>query len=614
MSSSIAGYNKYGYTSSGWILYSPAAPALTTDEPYNANYGRLLKPKFELWDKDEQNLLLTYNAFDPDASNFVPDGLNIIRGNQSNSFTLSFFDGEKFLDASDIRYGTKLKVWAGKADNSDEMLPLFIGYTSDRYREGYGPDARNYTISGIGEQAATNKYVAALQRAARSLVVSGELPRLPDHEMVVSNLFKILFTSQSVRVGGGRSIADLLKLDIAGIDDKVDQFIASINEFDTVANIANRLTELGGASWRIEFGKLILEYPRFLKPRFTVKSIREQGDRSEDTAYILQDNPWSDLETTSFFEGHASTIYTNTAIDAKEVAGQNENNASMILYNRGIAQMFTALDNRFNTIFLKLSRIGDPSGGDLDVKLTGDIRVDNPNIPGYLHHPSGPTIKNFEIEVGGIDDLPSNIFINDLNISQQFSSPNANYWINLDPLGPNLYNTVRWHHNNSNTDLGSYSAWAISTGKDIIDPSSWRLLDRGPTFDFGVFATINRLQRYTADTTEALIGATESIENFPFLDDSVSTAKMMQNVLGFRSLIPRKFFYSVTVPDKLLPLPGMYVNTVDDLIDAELAKFITGEIQEANYNWTTQGSEGLGLDRVSIRVQGFSDPLEDELV
>jgi hypothetical protein len=606
---SSAGYNKWGYTAEGWIIYKPPAVALTTDQPFNSKYGRLLKAKFEVWDKDEDNLLLNYNMFDPGDSTFVPSGLRVTRGLQNNEFTLTFADGEKFLDASDIRYGTKIKIWAGKADNTSELLPLFLGYASGRTREGLGPGVRNYYINGVGEQAAVNKYVASLQRASTKLQTGPNVPRLPDEQMTVANLFRELFTKTDVRVGGGDSIADILNLDVSGIDDRVDQYISSINEFSKVDAIANKLCELGGSNWRIEFGKLIMEYPKFLKPKFTIKSVVEQGDRSDDTSYILIDMPWNDNENTSSGEGHATTIYTNTNIDAKEVAGNNINQASMVLYNRIIFQAFDALDTRFNTLFLKLSRIGDPTNGDQDKMLRGQIRIDNNGLP------TGPLVKEFEIPPGSVNDTADNIFVNEIG-SSTLISPNGRYHILLYPIGNNFYNTIRWHHDNSRNRFDfPGSGWSVmSSPNQNINTLSWRRSERGPVYDFGIFAKINRLQRYDADTTIQLIGATEEIEQYPFLDDAVSTAKMMQNVLGFRSLIPRKFNYQITIPDKMLPLPGLYTNIVDDMLDASLADFITGEVQEVAYDWTTSGSEGPGILYCNARVLGFSDPLEDELV
>jgi hypothetical protein len=352
-----------------------------------------------------------------------------------------------------------------------------------------------------------------------------------------------------------------------------------------------------------------MEYPKFLKPKFTIKSVVEQGDRSDDTSYILIDMPWNDNENTSSGEGHATTIYTNTNIDAKEVAGNNINQASMVLYNRIIFQAFDALDTRFNTLFLKLSRIGDPTNGDQDKMLRGQIRIDNNGLP------TGPLVKEFEIPPGSVNDTADNIFVNEIG-SSTLISPNGRYHILLYPIGNNFYNTIRWHHDNSRNRFDfPGSGWSVmSSPNQNINTLSWRRSERGPVYDFGIFAKINRLQRYDADTTIQLIGATEEIEQYPFLDDAVSTAKMMQNVLGFRSLIPRKFNYQITIPDKMLPLPGLYTNIVDDMLDASLADFITGEVQEVAYDWTTSGSEGPGILYCNARVLGFSDPLEDELV
>lgn len=601
--SNISGYNKWGYTSEGYIIYQKATPKLTTDQPYNQNYGRLLKAYVQIWNKDETELLHEYDMFNPDASTLVADGLSLTMGLQNNSFVFKFFDGEKFIDAKDIRYGKKVKIWASK--DSSNLHPMMIGYTTDRVRIGIGPNAREYHITGIGEQARTSQLVALLQRAAKSLGIGGGITTLPDEQMTVSNLYRELYSKTDVRLGGGRAIKDILNLDLSGIDDSVDQFVSSMNEFGKVNEISNKLAELGGVNWRIFFGKLFVEYPKAAKPSLTIKSLQEQGDTAADTAYILQDQAWEDRETTG--EGHATTLYVPTRIDAKQVAGEANNNAAMTLLNRIIAQRFDAIDTRFNTLFVKLSRKGDPSGGDLDKVLKGRIVTDDTSIPGIPSSPTGTVIKEFEISPGTIDDIPANIFVNDLNIDRSLASPNGKYWLQLGPFGFDFYNTAYWHHDNIINRPGQYSAWATIIGDDI-STVNWRILNSGPTMNFGIFSTINRMQRYDADTTIDLIGEVEEIEQYPFLEDAISTTKMMQNVLSYRSLVPKRLSFKITIPDEVIPMPGLYAATIDEMIDAELADFLTAEIQE-----TTIDFIGPGATDMTVRMLAFADPLEDEL-
>lgn len=601
--SNIAGYNQYGYTSEGYIIYQKAAPKLTTDQPYNQNYGRLLKAYVQIWDKDETEMIAEYDMFNPGASTLVADGLTVTVGGQDNSFAFKFFDGEKFIEAKDLTYGKKVKIWASK--DSGTLKPLMIGYVTDRVRIGLGPNAREYWITGVGEQARTNRLVALLQRAAQSKGIGGGVITLPDDQMTVANLFRELYTKTDIRHGGGRSIQDILSLDLSGIDNTVDQFVGSVNEFGKVSDVSNRLAELGGAVWRIFFGKLTVEYPKVSKPVFTIKSVQEQGDTAADTAYILQSSPWEDRETTG--EGHATTLYVPTQIDSLEVAGNNINNAAMTMFNRIIAQRFESIDTRFNTLFVKLSRQGDPSGGDLDNNLVGRIVTDDTSQPGLDSSPTGTVIKEFEIQPGQIDNLPQNIFVNELDINRSLASPNGRYWLILGPYGSSVYDTAYWHHDNSKNRVGFYSAWATTTSGELSNVN-WNIRSSGPVMDFGIFANINRLQRYDADTTIDLIGETEEIENYPFLDDPISTAKMAQNVLAYRSLVPKRLSFKTTIPDDILPIPGLFASTVDEMIEAELSDFLTAEVQEVTYDF-----QGPGIDEISIKLLAFADPLEETI-
>ena len=115
-----------------------------------------------------------------------------------------------------------------------------------------------------------------------------------------------------------------------------------------------------------------------------------------------------------------------------------KNKGSTTLYNRAIAQQFTTIESRISTIALLLSRIGNPfldteTGASTEIVnqvVKGEIRIDNGN-----NQPSGVTISQFNVEVGGLTSTADTIFINDITIDASVMSPNAKYWIVLFPAG-----------------------------------------------------------------------------------------------------------------------------------------------------------------------------------
>ena len=123
------------------------------------------------------------------------------------------------------------------------------------------------------------------------------------------------------------------------------------------------------------------------------------------------------------------------------------NKSATTLYRRAIAQQFTTIESRISTIVLSLTRVGNPflntetgeSTEIIDQIVKGEIGIDNGN-----NQPSGATICQFNVEVGGLTSTAETIFVNDITIDASVLSPNAKYWIILMLTGASHRDTIKW--------------------------------------------------------------------------------------------------------------------------------------------------------------------------
>src|SRR5688500_3072697 len=228
----------------------------------------------------------------------------------------------------------------------------------------------------------------------------------------------------------------------------------------------------------------------------------------------------------------------------------------------------------------------------------GEIRIDNENKP------TGPVISQFKVEVGGLSSTADTIFVNDIKIDASVLSPNAKYWLVLLPCGTSYRNTVLWHHDGDMVTLDKYSAFAKGSTRN--DLSDWQVSRYGPTYCHAIFARLRRIQEYSDPQSIRTFRLKEDIAEADFLDDSLSVAKMMQNVLAIRGKPVRKYdFNEVTLPAGKWFTPGQNVTVVDDTGHHEEDKNIFAEIQEVSYSWSTSAADStIGTFRTKILPVG----------
>jgi hypothetical protein len=583
------------------------AVAQTLTYTSDPSYWIPRKVRVEIYNNTGLELLLVYDSFLPETNEVALIDCDITIGLTNSAFMLRFEDGNGIINQNTIGLGNKVLIYAGV--NSNDLTLLFTGYSEKRTPMILGDNVMDYVMEGYGEMASFNDIIVNFKRASTELVDIDDpnFPKRPDAKMAVFELVTDLMEDLDVRITHDISIKDYLGLDISGISPQVtERLLSVVQNMQELSQVMNFLSEVTGAYWKIENGRLIFEYPDIQHSGITIKNKKSSTDLAKSTSYFA--GPWQYTDSIAKEDGFANRIYTNTTIDTKSVANSMVNKGSTTLYRRAIAQQFTTIESRISTIALLLSRIGNPFAdveGDFSTDIAqqtvkGEIRIDNGN-----NQPSGVTIAQFKVEVGGLTSTADTVFVNDITIDASVLSPSGKYWIVLLPCGTSHRDAIRWHHNGDLSTINQYSAFA--QGEDKSDLGDWRVARYGPTYGYAVFARIRRLQEYSDPQSIKTFRLKEDIAQMDFLDDSTSVSKMMQNVLAIRGKPVRKYSLNeVTLPLGLWFTPGMNVTIVDDTGHHNEASNIFAEIHEVRYSWSTGSNDRtIGIFKVSIMPVGI---------
>jgi hypothetical protein len=571
----------------------------------NPSYWVPLKVRVEIYSNIGTELLLVYDSFLPESNDIVLLDCEITLGLTNSGFSLRFEDGTGAIDQNKIGLGNKVLIYAGR--QSDDLTLLFTGYSETRSPIILGNGVMDYVMTGFSEMASFNDIIVNFKRASSELVDIDDpnFPKRPDSKMAVFELVTDLMEDLDVRVTRDIRIKEYFNLDISGISPFVTERLLSVVQSMTeLSQVLNFLSEVTGAYWKVENGKLYFEYPDVQHSGIIIKNKKTTTDLAKSTSYFA--GSWQYTDSISKSDGFANRIYTSTTIDTKSVANSMINKGSTILYNRAIAQQFTTIESRISTLALLLSRVGDPfvnveGGLSTDIAeqvIHGEIRIDLNN------QPIGPTISEFKVSVGGLTSTADTIFVNDIKVDASVLSPNAKYWIVLFPTGTSNRDSVRWHHNGDLSTINQYSAFA--KGEDKTDLGDWKVARFGPTYGFAVFARIRRLQEYSDPQSIQRFRLKEDVAQLDFLDDSTSVSKMMQNVLAVRGKPVRKYqINEVTLPLNLWFTPGMNVTIVDDTGHHDEDRNIFAEIHEVRYSWSTGDADRtIGIFKVNVLPVG----------
>ena len=606
------GFSQYTF-STNYALFLPQSAVLTSDPSYNEPF----KVVIEIWDRKKTTKIAEYSMFDPDISTINVLDCQVNPSAVQGTFSITLDNDDNVIDESEIGLNSFCKFYGGKT--VDDLHFLMAGRVINSEPEIIGDQIKNYTISGYSEKAETNNFILNFKRSSSSVpdVNDPDIIKLPDSKMTIENLVKEVTTKKDARLPKDFTVKDHLGLDISGIDPLVNEKILSVNEeLKEGGEVYNFLASIVNAFWDIKDGKLIFEYPMLKHSGIIVKNKQESTDHANQVSYFV--GPWKYTDSISKEDGHATGLYNVSAADSKSVDSANVVGGASVLFQRTIAQKFSAIDTRFSSFALIMSKIGTPFDQSVAIEdqiVRGRIVLDSGN-----NSPSTTKIATFDIPISSIPDSQDTVFVANIKVDRTITSPNTSYWLILDACGTDLSNTVRWHHdgimNHNSATNPRPSAFAAVVDNNIQENNLvWIVDNEGPIYTYNIFSRVRRIQYFSDPDAIDQYGLKEDIVEIPEIEDPISIAKIMQSILALRSSPIRKYVMNeVTLPNGKIFEPGQSITIVDDTANHTEAENIFAIIQDVSYHWSSGDETSLGMFSFSLLPMGFLDFKKKELI
>ncbi|TVM01240.1 MAG: hypothetical protein CV087_11120 [Candidatus Brocadia sp. WS118] len=553
--------------------------------------------------------MYTSNAFDLNGSNLNISYLDVEAAKgETGNFNIVIEDYTNTVSLSSLQTS---KVFIELGKSSATLEHFLIGFPDRVIVSRPQSNRIQYNVTGFGTQIQASELHVSV-REASTIAAVDDATSQNDVKFNVNQIIERVLTDKTYRPLKRESIiTDLTDWTTAGINADCNVNVSRLNFPPTtvLADFLNELTRVGGYQWFIDYSTgaevFYLITPQQLHSGIVIKSGDLKNVTSDDptrTGYV--NGSFSMEYDLSIEAGNANRLLASTIIDQTSISSSFSATGSTTLSNKAIAQQFQVSSDtrRITDLALVLSKVGEPESP--KSRVNGRIVLDTGDSP----H-KGVTVCNFEIPLSAIEPAPATIFVNDLDIRQRFLSTSANtkLWLILfqrsgtdgDPNTDNA-NTIRWHHNNQFSTAQTFKSGLAGGGdREQFDNFNWILSTNGPTYAFGIFANIRRLQSKTNIAAKNTYRLKETVVDASYLSDPASIDLLLTNTLELSSKARLALFsYPVTIPDSFLYRPYRYV-TVSDGLSGFTQDL---EIQRARYSLSSLSGDNAGLGTMTCEI------------
>ena len=583
----------------------------TGDQTYIA----ALRPRITFKSLDGATTYFTFNAFS-DTNPLIVTSLDVEGAvGESGTFNITIKDIGNVVDEFGLR-AAKVYIELGK---SEATLKYFmIGFADIFSTVRPQTSDLQYTITGFGSAIQAGQLFIH-RRAASNITDIANTPNpVVDHNYDIWKLAKEAIEKSSWRPLRDTSIQDLTNWSTSGISSSVNINFPVVNApFTYLSNFLDQLCSISGAVWFVDFSTgseiFTLTYNSDLATGVTIKSGDLRIPLSDDatkTGYIKKAFNVEDSSTSD--SGVATRLYTTTIIDRKTVASSFAGTGSTTLNSKALAQQFI-IDNdarRITELAFDMHKIGNPDSP--KDRVNGELVLDSDNKP------EGTIICSFSIPLSSIENTKQTIFVSDVDVKQRFLQAGQNkVWIRFfqrsgltgDVINdPN--NTVAWHHSNifnASPALTTYSGSAPGGDKDLEDSLVWTTTNTGPTYTFGIFSNIRRLQSRTNQTAASILRMREQFLDTSYLSDPQMVNRFLSLNLSQMAKPKRAIqSYLVTIPNDFIYKPYQWITFVDGL--SEISQEL--QVKRVRYVCSSGGGDTpIGALHAEISVGGSYNPL-----
>ena len=572
------------------------------------SYHKFIHPRVKIKSSDGFTTNYTFDAFNPGASNIIFNNMDVENStSESGLFNIWIEDYENNIEYNLLK-NSKVFIELGK--DSASYQHFLIGFTDIARIVRPQSNRLAYNLTGFGTKIRAAELFVNVVEASEIKAVD-DLTAVPDANFNINNIFKKVMTRKNYRPLQKETIVDLTGWRLDGISDKADINVPVLNHPYTYLNqFADDLCNVGGYDWFIDYSTgeeiFFVSQPEQLHTGVTIKSGDLKVDTIDDatkTSYIT--SAFNAEDDSSLEIANATRLITTSTMESESVTSSFLANGATSTTNKAIAQQF-ALDvnsRRIGAVAFVFTKVGNPRS--IKDFLYTRLILDNNNKP------TGPTVLQFNMVLETIDTTKDTITfrtsqgrpLTPLDPSL-FVTGTTKFWFVVfqrsgtsttsDSPNTDESNTVWWHHSNVFNQTQPFLS-GTAVGGDINTPLAnmdWKTTNQGPTYAYGIFATIRRLQSKTNISAKSVGRLKEAYIDTSFLSDSKSTDLYLTNLLDISAKARRGIpSFMVTIPNNFIFRPYQYV----DFADTKSNVSGTFQVQRVHYVLDAKGTRECEL-------------------
>jgi hypothetical protein len=586
---------------------------LTFSKPYN----KPTKPVIEIYDNDFE-LLHTYNSF---TNKYKDPSINIsycqVRraAEQTNDFTIRFFDHKNEIDKSKVTTGAWVIIKGGRDETKLKSF-LWGKVTANPFERGR-LSATYFELQGEGSMMVLGNTMVRINKIGELRDVLANRINYDDQNIFACNVVREILESEDVLLGLDVPIRDRghFKFDLyeKTVTDPIPIFnVRSSDALSVIKSIA----EMTGAYFFVDGDNQV---------HFTYGNLRHSGVRvkqfiEEEAQYDMADKTsyyhgrWTGNKTTQKPNGFANILLSETGKLRRAISFSQGTDSFFNCWDKDLAQQIK-VDNKFTDVTIWLTKSGE--GSPSKDKFKGRVVGDNNGFP------TGAKLGSFEIPMPLIPEgsTPKAFFIPNVASKSNSSGNNTFVWIIFWEIGDSDERTVNvWHDNviDKPTEFKSMVR-ALPNGaskkRDKDDPRGWELINEGngPQFAFSAVESLDLDFMAVDNLSVSKYGEFEAPFDVPWSNELLATARAMSAAL-YESSKP-KLDYSLN--EVFIPLdyyfdPLDIITIEDEMSGHTKAKTVTARIGQSTITWNANEMT-TGTYWMEVLPMGFYNPVYDIL-
>ena len=643
----IGGFTDEGFTTEG---FTHDVNTNQTTPAWLADYYRPWRVKLEIFDKDEFELITSYDSFliepplaseppfsdrgftDRGFSHTTPGPRNFIHleyvdyeaqlgNNSTGTWSCIIEDNFQILDRTKIGIGNVVKIWIGQTQETYRCD--FQGVIRFEQSDTSVPGTLRFFMSGFGKQYLLNERLISYNKVAKKKTVNSITSFVFDRGMIASEHVRRILTDPKVLVSNTDfsskdTLQSIGKYDLSGIEN-VDIFVPSVSTFYQPAN--NQIDDLAnqvGAEWGVESGSntFYFRFPRseLSKDSIILKSIPDFNPGRDDpanTSYITKDTTLQIGKSNRREDGFANKLFALSSVKVRLDSSSIGTSNSTSLSGRAIAQQVKASSTKLRDLAFTMSKTGDPTG-----PLQGRICHDTGNDYPDEHR----VICDFNISM---DDIPTSsgpVYQFNLNINEQIN-PGDHYWIIFYQVADSTddsSDTVLWYHDDVSDDATKPASGVRVPGDKAVDPSNpqgWTISLTGPTYAFGAFYSTPHIVTAADPFSVSKYGEVDDIVSNTNITDTQTMVQYLYSILATTGK-PKIIYpsFTCTIPQSGFK-PGQIVQIIDRKSGNTEEKMTLAELISVRYVFDARASGGessaVGINKAEVTLIGYENFLNE---